>query len=242
MQRATEILGTSTIFQKNIKNENVSKKDDAVFSSLLKKVDESVPKGSRHNNNDIYENIVFKKVVSESYSDKENIFRRFLTNGQYFQSLIASGVFVNQKFHLVTETKKLDTNYSNMCPVYQEACSLKVIENGMTIKSNNLSLHSESKSTVEQKQNVQDRTKSNAYSLATKSSQYQSRDFSLVLVKVVTHKDTLKLYVRDYRGNLSEAQIEQVRAKLSQSYFGDIDIKHNGTFRRLSGSTTSYWS
>ncbi|ERB62403.1 hypothetical protein G3U99_10885 [Vibrio coralliilyticus OCN008] len=244
MQRAAEILGTSTVFQPNVNNNKVHNKGENRFSSLLEEKGGSAPKENKQSHsNDIYERIVYNKVVTDSRSKKAQN-RLSIANGQYFQSLIASGAFVNQPTRVVLETKSREAFYSDSLKAHDKhkAHGLTALESVAQVKLSQTSSQLDLSKAIEYKHSRQDRAKSSAYSIATKSSLYQSRDFALVLVKVVTHKETLKVYLRDYRGSLSEAKISQLPEKLSQLFGGDIEIKHNGLFRRISGSTTHRWS
>ncbi|WP_339388269.1 hypothetical protein [Vibrio caribbeanicus] len=244
MQRATEILGTSIVFQPNVKNNKVNNKSDNHFSSLLEKKGGSAPKENKQShNNDIYERITYNKVMTDSRS-KTALNRLSIANGQYFQSLIASGAFVNQPIPVVNDTKNQTPFYLDVLKVFDKykAHGVTAFENVAQGKMSQTRSFLELGKASEFKHIRQDRAKSNTYSIATKSSLYQTRDFALVLVKVVIHKETLKVYLRDYRGSLSEVKISQLPEKLSQLYGGDIEIKHNGSFRRISGSTTHRWS
>lgn len=244
MQKATEILGTSTVFPPNAKNNNVKNKSDNRFSSLLEnKSDSAFKENKQSHSNDIYERFICGRVIKDGRSNKA-LNRLSIANGQYFQSLIASGAFVNQPTLAVHESKSRDAFYLDSLKAHDnhKAHGLTALENVAQVKLSQRSSHLDLSKAIEFKHSRQDRAKSNAYSIATKSSLYQSRDFALVLVKVVTHKETLKVYLRDYRGCLSEVKISQLPEKLSQLFGGDIEIKHNGSFRRISGSTTHRWS
>lgn len=239
MRSATEILGTKVCCQPEKNTVNNSKflgerittslNNSFDFLSNLKENQSGVKKD--HNTNiesDMHENI----TNSDGY-------RQALMDGQYFQSLIANGDFVNLVERLADDSINLPVVEKIKSIIYKETGPAIFASNSSPTVNNKPDTHLGTVISVDQKQKQQVKMQERLHSLTSKPSMYHARDFSLLLVKVVPYKGALKVYIRDYRGTLRAVDIESIREKLCQGQYSKIDIKHNGSFRRISGYTTN---
>ncbi|MYM60620.1 hypothetical protein GTG28_15415 [Vibrio sp. OCN044] len=229
MQKASEILGTSTIFQERQKSSsdvpNAECNDQ--FSSLLdierklKNQDQSESK-----NTDLYEQIVLRRI-----SEGKKLSVNKSNTDVYYHSLLASGRFINSSIDVNNENVNLIHSFECSRASNENISIFKPLSVGFNFDIININYDSVVKGQKKLLRLSRYSDLNNARFSEKTSPPYYAVEYSNIFIKIIKNKEKVIVYIRDYKGKIGNEKIRQIPNKFRGYFSGNIDIKHNGIFR-----------